>query len=117
MVIFLIVIKPSVEYHKVPFWDPCIFSCIGMIYINLQISLFADDTSLTHANGDLKKLETEINEELFKVCSWLVVNKLTLNIEKTNYIIFCPRQKTGPFHRNIKIIINVTIPPKIRMKR
>ena len=30
----------------------------------------------------LKKLETEINEELFKVCSWLVVNKLTLNIEK-----------------------------------
>ena len=34
----------------------------------------------------LKKLETEINEELFKVSSWLVVHKLTLNIEKTNYM-------------------------------
>ena len=65
--------------------------------------MFADDTSLTYANGDLKKLETEINEELFKVWSWLVVNKLTLNIEK-NYIIFRSRQKTIPFHPNIKII-------------
>ena len=34
-----------------------------------QFYLFADDTSLTYANGDLGKLETEINEELFKVCS------------------------------------------------
>ena len=68
--------------------------------------MFADDTSLTYTNGDLKKLETEINEELFKVCSWLVVNKLTLNIEKTNYIIFSPCQKTIPFHPNIKIINN-----------
>ena len=40
------------------------------------------------------------------MCSWLVVNKLTLNIEKTNYIIFRPRQKTIPFHPNIKIINN-----------
>ena len=85
-----------------------------LLYINdlykssnkLQFYLFADHTSLTYANGDLKKLETEINEELFKVCSWLAVNKLTLNIEKTNYVIFRPRQKTIPFHPNIKIINN-----------
>ena len=32
--------------------------------------------------------------------------QLTLNIEKTNYVIFCPRQKTIPFHPNIKIINN-----------
>ena len=57
MVIFLIVIKPSVEYYKVPFWDPYFFSTILMIYINLRISLFADDTSLTYANGDLKNLK------------------------------------------------------------
>ena len=102
MVIFLILIKPSVGL------------LLFLLYINdlykssnkLQFYLFADDTSLTYANGDLKKLETEINEDLFKVCSWLVVNKLTLNIEKTNYIIFRPRQKTIPFHPNIKIINN-----------
>lgn len=33
----------------------------------------------------------------------------TLNIEKTNYIIFRPRQKTTPFHSNIKIINNNSI--------
>ena len=85
-----------------------------LLYINdlckssnkLQFYLFADDTSLTYANGGLKKLETEINEGLFKVCSWLAVNKLTLNIEKINYVIFRPRQKTIPFHPNIKIINN-----------
>ena len=84
-----------------------------LLYINdlykssnkLQFYLFADDTSLTYANGDLKKLETEINEEPFKV-SWLVVNKLTLNIEKTNYVIFRPSQKTISFHPNIKITNN-----------
>ena len=68
--------------------------------------MFADDTSLTYANGDLKKLQTEINEEPFKVCSWLVVNKLILNIEETNYIIFRPSQKTISFHPSIKIINN-----------
>ena len=102
MVILLILIKPSV--------GPLLF----LLYINdlykssnkLQFYLFADDTSLTYANGDLKKLETEINEEPFKVCSWLVVNKLTLNIEKTNYIIFRPSQKTISFHPSIKIINN-----------
>ena len=94
--------------------DSVLGPLLFLLYINdlykssnkLQFYLFADDTSLTYANGDLKKLETEINEELFKVCSWLVVNKLTLNIEKTNYIIFRPRQKTIPFHPYIKIINN-----------
>ena len=66
--------------------------------------LFADDTSVTYANRDLKTLESEFNEELSKVCMWLIVNKLTLNAEKSNYIIFHPRQKTLSFHPNIRII-------------
>ena len=101
MVIFLILIKP--------FGTLAFLLYIKNLYKSsnkLQFYLFADDTSLTCANGDLKKHETEINEELFKVCSWLVVNKLTLNIDKTNYIIFRPRQKTTPFHPNIKTINN-----------
>lgn len=59
---------------------------------------------VTYANGDLKTLESEFNEELSKVCTWLTVNKLTLNAEKSNYIIFHPRQKTLSFHPNIRII-------------
>ena len=51
--------KPSVEYPKVPLWDPCFLFCIlNDLYKSsnkLQFYLFADDTSLTYANGDLKK--------------------------------------------------------------
>ena len=39
----------------------------------------------------------------------LVVNKLTLNIEKTNYILFRPRQKAIPFHPNIIVSIFVAL--------
>ena len=70
-----------------------------LLYINdlykssnkLQFYLFADDTSLTYANRDLKKLETEINEELFKVFLWLDVNKLTLNIKKISSFVHAKR--------------------------
>ena len=61
------------EYLKAPCLGPLLF----LLYINdpyksfnkLEFYLFADDTSSTYANEDLKKLETEINEELLKVCS------------------------------------------------
>ena len=52
----------------------------------------------------LKKLDIEFNEELSKVCTWLTGNKLTVNAEKSHYIIFRPRQKTLSFHPNIRII-------------
>ena len=49
---------------------------------------FADLTSVTYTNRDLKTLES----------------KLTLNAKKSNYIIFHPRQKTLSFHLNIRVI-------------
>ena len=51
----------------------------------LTFYLFADD--------NLKSLETIVNCELIKVVGWLITNKLSLNIKKTNYIIFYPYQK------------------------
>ena len=73
-----------------------------LIYVNdiymasdkLTFYLFADDTNLLYADKNLKSLETIINCELFKVVGWLIANKLSLNIKKTNYIIFHPYQKT-----------------------
>ena len=40
MVICLMLIKPSVEYPKVPWWDPCFFSCI-YIYIYIYIYIWS----------------------------------------------------------------------------
>ena len=53
--------------------------------------MFADDTSIIYANNDLLTLE------------WLKANKMTLNIKKSNNVIFRPRQKIMPFVPQIKI--------------
>ena len=55
--------------------------------------LYADDTSLTDSGCDLDSLLCEINNHLPAVYDWLCSNKLTLNLTKTKYIIFMPRQK------------------------
>ena len=67
----------------------------------LTFCLFADDTSFSYADKNLKSLETIVNCELIKVVVWLVANKLSLNIKKTNFIIFHPHQKR--INSNIRI--------------
>ena len=78
-----------------------------LVYVNdiymasdkLTFYLFADDTNLLYADKNPKSLETI---ELFKVVDWLIANKLSLNIKKTNYIIFHPYQKRINFNIRIK---------------
>ena len=55
---------------------------------------FADDTSTFYSHSDPKHLESVLNEELKKVDIWMKSNKLSVNIEKTNYIIFKSNRKT-----------------------
>ena len=85
-------------------WVLSYFSFISMIFINLQINyysfLFVDSTTLLFAHKNLKALG-QVNSELSKVSEWLVVNKLSLNIKKSNYVIFCPSQKN--FNKEISI--------------
>ena len=42
---------------------------------------------------DLDSLIHHINSERPKIYDWLCANRLTLNLSKTKYIIFQPRQK------------------------
>ena len=67
--------------------------------------LFADDTSLFHAHTDFDTLIKEINEELQKITTWFHTNKLSLNKNKSNVIIFLPKGKKCNTD-NVKIIIN-----------
>lgn len=72
-----------------------------LIYINdihlcsnkLGFYLFADDTNLLYADKDLKSLETVLNNELKNVCDWLNAIKLTINVKKSNFVVFRPAQK------------------------
>ena len=44
--------------------------------------LFADDTNILYADSHLKTLEEIVNQDLWKLCDWLMANKVTLNIKK-----------------------------------
>ena len=65
----------------------------------VQCVLFADDTSLFHANTDYDTLIEEVNEELQKITTWFDTNKLSLN-----HNVFCQKIKKNT--DNVKININ-----------
>ena len=54
---------------------------------------FADDSNLFCKNRCLLELETNINIELSNIDTWLCDNRLSLNVEKSNFLIFHPYQK------------------------
>ena len=53
-----------------------------------QAIMFADDTTLIFKCKDLRYLEAMVNEDLHSASEWLAENKLSLNIDKTNYMYF-----------------------------
>ena len=53
--------------------------------------LFADDTNLFCNGPNLGELIAKINEELKPIYKWVNVSKLSLNIEKTNFMLFTPK--------------------------
>ena len=58
-----------------------------------QISLYADDTALYTSAKSQIEIKLTFQIELTVVCEWLRANKLTLNANKTKYVIFGTRQK------------------------
>ena len=87
----------------------CVGSLTFLIYINdiincsskFQFYLFADDTSILYRNST--SLEAEVNTELIKLCDWLTANKLTLNIRKSNYVLFPSYNKRLLYNPKINI--------------
>ena len=82
-----------------------------LIYINdlpnaskkVTFYLFADDTNIYYESNDLSNLIKIVNKELRLVKKWLDANKLSLNIDKTNYIIFHFSSVNVPSGPDIKV--------------
>ena len=55
--------------------------------------MFADDTNAFLSHNSLHVLFDIINSELYKIVEWFNINKLSLNSDKTNYILFRTAQK------------------------
>ena len=89
-----------------PILGPALF----ILYVNdmcnvsksLKSILFADDTNLFYAGKDLDEVCKIISRELNILHIWFQVNKLSLNVAKTNVMIFGNKR----FEENYMISIN-----------
>ena len=75
-----------------------------LLYINdlpavsklFMLILFADDTNLFCTSHNVNMLVDDTNTELANVYAWVQSNKLSLNIDKTNYMLFSPKCACRP---------------------
>ena len=81
-----------------------------MIYATCQTCLsvlFADDTNIFCSNENVEVLQYTLNRELAKLFVWFSINKLSLNLGKTNYMLFRSRPPDLELHLKIN---NADIP-------
>ena len=88
-----------------PLYSIDICSCSS----RLDFYLFADDTNLLYSHKNLKTLEKIVNDELANVYNWLTSNKLSLNLKKSNFVIFRPYQQKLPFTPKLYTPISIKV--------
>ena len=100
--------------HKWPFIKYCPVTCgvpqgsnlgplLFLVYINdlpncltsASPIIFADDTTITFAASAMTDLEDAVNLELRNLQRWLITNRLSLNIAKTEFMVIGSNQ---PIH-------------------
>ena len=75
-----------------------------ILYINdfqysssvLSFIFFADDSNVFFSHKDPQTLLETVNSELKNVIMWIHANKLSLNLQKTNYMLFSNSLKVVP---------------------
>ena len=66
----------------------------------------ADDTTVTLIAENISNIEFEMNKELVCLNNWLVINKLSININKTEFMLITTRQKRTFIDQGPNISIN-----------
>ena len=61
--------------------------------VNSVPAMFADDTNITISAETAEDLEEKLNNELNNVHNWLLANKLTVNVDKSEYMLIGSRQR------------------------
>ncbi len=67
----------------------------------LKAILFADDATVYASSSSLSYLAGLINHELSILADWFKANKLSVNVGKTNFIVFTKRRQQD--------VVNITL--------
>jgi hypothetical protein len=79
-----------------------------LLYINdipncskkLSFRIFADDTNIFYSSTNIREVENVMNEELItNIRRYCAINKLSINLKKTNFMIISAKRKVlQPIH-------------------
>lgn len=58
--------------------------------------MFADDSTFVMSEESLVDLEQKANNELPKIYEWFCVNRLAVNVKKSNFMVFTPNLSNSP---------------------
>ena len=73
-------------------------------FCNLHLILFVDNTNIFLSDSCFSNLIATANWELESLSKWFLVNRLSINLTKSNFIVFCtPEMKYAAAIANIKI--------------
>ena len=77
--------------------------------------MFPDDTNITFADSTLIDLEKCLNTELRSLNRWLISNKLSLNVAKTEFMVIGSNQRLHSFSDDqINVEINAKLITKVK---
>ena len=77
--------SPGVKFRTPPILIIC--QCLPNCLDQAKPSMFADDNNISASAESVDELEEKLNADLSNIYQWLVANKLTLNVSKTEYMI------------------------------
>ena len=91
--------------------DSVLGPLLFLIYINdlnqakkfCKVHHFADDTNLHHCNKSVAKLNKLFNQDMKNLTVWLNANRLSLNVEKTEQVIFKHQRRKHDTDTKIKL--------------
>jgi len=90
--------------------DPLLFNIflndINMVSPLLKLILYADDTTLLMRDANPDSLIQNANIEANKIADWFSVNNLSINHDKTCFIIFGPKIVTNKITSSLNVSQN-----------
>ena len=66
---------------------------------------FVNDSNILYCSKSLKKINKYINHDLSQIRQWLRANRISINANKTELIIFRPKNKSITRQLNSRIVV------------
>ena len=67
--------------------------------------MFADDTQITTSNSDISVISENLNADLLNISTWMSANKLTLNNNKTEFMVIGSNRRLGQIEQEPSICV------------